>query len=138
MGYRLASSAKSGVRFAYGLRGCIPALSCPGNLIAKSLSRKATTSTTAEVVYLHSHSVAGGINISAGRSISSSSTTSTALLFTFLGLSQSPRASQTTAMTTPVSTTGAKPVSFTDYIWGKCKSQPLIPIGTSLLACIVS
>lgn len=34
-------------------------------------------------------------------------------------------------MTTPVSTTGAKPISFTQYIWGKCKSQPLIPIGTS-------
>ena len=29
-------------------------------------------------------------------------------------------------------TTGAKPISFTQYIWGKCKSQPAIPIGQSL------
>jgi hypothetical protein len=30
-------------------------------------------------------------------------------------------------------TTGAKPISFTQYIWGKCKSQPAIPIGQSPL-----
>lgn len=30
-----------------------------------------------------------------------------------------------------MSTTGAKPVGFTDYIWAKCKSQPLIPFGKS-------
>lgn len=151
-GYFSARILKSGRFSAYGFRGCIAL--CYMLMLARWVYDMAYNSRLnccwmivpplmglclllTSFLYLCIHVI-----VEICRSIKSECTSlvisAFALYYTLLHSTQTPASYNTNTialecitMTTPMSTTGAKPVGFTDYIWAKCKSQPLIPAGTS-------